>query len=132
MPPTFSSKAIQKRFVLLSVLGQPGCSPEFVCYKISDMPKRLKKSKRKLALRPGRRKVKHMDIVTSFPNAIWREGDYYVARRLDVDISSIGRTRRAALKNLEEALEDYFFGKLLRAAEKEKPLSWKEAKKLLK
>lgn len=39
---------------------------------------------------------------------IWKEGLYYVARCLNVDISSFGETKKEALKNLEEALELYF------------------------
>ncbi len=42
-----------------------------------------------------------------FASAIWREGRYYVAQCLNVDISSFGRTKVLALKNLKEALELY-------------------------
>lgn len=38
----------------------------------------------------------------------WREGKFYVAQCLNVDISSFGKTKKEALKNLEEALELYF------------------------
>lgn len=38
----------------------------------------------------------------------WKEGRYYVAQCLNVDISSFGKTKKEALKNLEEALELYF------------------------
>ena len=41
-------------------------------------------------------------------NAVWKEGDYYVAQCLNVDVSSFGDTRQEALGNLEEALELYF------------------------
>jgi len=41
-------------------------------------------------------------------NAVWKEGDYYVAQCLNVDVSSFGNTRQEALGNLEEALELYF------------------------
>ncbi|MBU2564566.1 type II toxin-antitoxin system HicB family antitoxin [Patescibacteria group bacterium] len=37
----------------------------------------------------------------------WKEGKYYVAQCLNVDVSSFGDTRSKALKNLEEALELY-------------------------
>lgn len=40
--------------------------------------------------------------------ATWKEGKYYVAQCLNVDISSFGKTQEEALKNLEEALELYF------------------------
>lgn len=41
-------------------------------------------------------------------NIVWKEGKYYVAQCLNVDISSFGKTRKKALKNLDEALELYF------------------------
>ena len=39
---------------------------------------------------------------------VWREGKYYVAQCLNVDVSSFGKTKKEALSNLEEALELYF------------------------
>ena len=39
---------------------------------------------------------------------VWKEGKYYVAQCLNVDVSSFGRTKKSALRNLEEALELYF------------------------
>ncbi|MBI2451229.1 MAG: type II toxin-antitoxin system HicB family antitoxin [Parcubacteria group bacterium] len=45
---------------------------------------------------------------TSLTNIVWKEGKYYVAQCLNVDVSSFGRTKAEALKNLEEALELYF------------------------
>jgi predicted RNase H-like HicB family nuclease len=41
-------------------------------------------------------------------NVIWKEGKYYVAQCLNIDISSFGKTKKDALKNLKEALELYF------------------------
>jgi predicted RNase H-like HicB family nuclease len=41
-------------------------------------------------------------------NVVWKEGDYFVAQCLNVDISSFGDTKEAALANLQEALELYF------------------------
>ena len=38
---------------------------------------------------------------------VWKEGPHYVAQCLNVDISSFGKTRKEALKNLDEALELY-------------------------
>ena len=40
-------------------------------------------------------------------NAVWKEGDYFVAQCLNVDISSFGDTKEEALANLQEALELY-------------------------
>ena len=41
-------------------------------------------------------------------NIIWREGKHYVAQCLNVDVSSFGKTKTEAVKNLKEALELYF------------------------
>jgi len=41
-------------------------------------------------------------------NIVWKEGKYYVAQCLNVDVSSFGRTKKEALANLDEALELYF------------------------
>ena len=41
-------------------------------------------------------------------SVVWKEGKFYVAQCLNVDISSFGKTRAEALKNLKEALELYF------------------------
>lgn len=41
-------------------------------------------------------------------NIVWKEGKYYVAQCLNVDVSSFGNTRKEALENLQEALELYF------------------------
>ncbi|MSP78868.1 MAG: type II toxin-antitoxin system HicB family antitoxin [Dehalococcoidia bacterium] len=40
--------------------------------------------------------------------AVWREGKWFVAQCLEVDVASQGRTRNAALKNLREALTLHF------------------------
>jgi len=44
----------------------------------------------------------------SLQSIIWKEGKYYVAQCLNIDISSFGKTKKEALKNLDEALELYF------------------------
>lgn len=41
-------------------------------------------------------------------SVVWKEGKYYVAQCLNVDVSSFGKTRKEALANLDEALELYF------------------------
>ena len=38
---------------------------------------------------------------------VWKEGKYYVAQCLHVDISSFGESKEEALKNLDEALNLY-------------------------
>jgi predicted RNase H-like HicB family nuclease len=44
----------------------------------------------------------------SLETVIYKEGDYYVAQCLDVDVSSFGTTENEATTNLKEALELYF------------------------
>jgi predicted RNase H-like HicB family nuclease len=41
-------------------------------------------------------------------NVVWKEGKYYVAQCLNVEVSSFGERKKEALKNLEEALSLYF------------------------
>ena len=41
-------------------------------------------------------------------NVVWKEGNYFVAQCLNIDISSFGNTKEEALANLQEALELYF------------------------
>lgn len=41
-------------------------------------------------------------------NIVWKEGKYFVAQCLNVDVSSFGKTKAEALRNLNEALELYF------------------------
>ena len=41
-------------------------------------------------------------------NVVWKEGKYYVAQCLNVEVSSFGETKEKALTNLEEALDLYF------------------------
>jgi predicted RNase H-like HicB family nuclease len=43
-----------------------------------------------------------------FSASIWKEGKWYIAQCLEVDVVSQGRTRKTALNNLAEALELYF------------------------
>lgn len=39
---------------------------------------------------------------------IWKEGKYYVAQCLNVDVSSFGKTIEETKKNIKEAVELYF------------------------
>jgi len=41
-------------------------------------------------------------------NVVWKEGKYFVALCLNVDVSSFGKTEKEALDNLNEALALYF------------------------
>ena len=47
-------------------------------------------------------------IKLNLKNIVWKEGKYYVTQCLNVDVSSFGKTRKEALRNLDEALELYF------------------------
>ena len=40
-------------------------------------------------------------------NVVWKEGSYFVAQCLNIDISSFGETREEALENLDEAINLY-------------------------
>ncbi len=42
-----------------------------------------------------------------FSASLWREGDWFVAQCLDVDVASQGRSEDDALANLKQALELY-------------------------
>jgi len=57
---------------------------------------------------------------------IWKEGKYYVAQCLNVDISSFGETIDEARKNLKEAIELYFEGEKVDIQEIEEMLIGKE------
>lgn len=41
-------------------------------------------------------------------NIVWKEDKYYVAKCLNVEVSSFGESKEEALTNLQEALELYF------------------------
>lgn len=41
-------------------------------------------------------------------NVVWKEGKNFVAQCLSIDVSSFGKTKKEALRNLTEALELYF------------------------
>jgi predicted RNase H-like HicB family nuclease len=43
-----------------------------------------------------------------FSAAVWREGHWFVAQCLEVDIASQGESEQEALANLKEALELHF------------------------
>ena len=54
------------------------------------------------------RKNKVKDFYKQISALVWKEGSLYVARSLEVEIASQGKTRKEALANLKEALELYF------------------------
>jgi predicted RNase H-like HicB family nuclease len=44
----------------------------------------------------------------SFSATVWREGNWFVAQCLEVDVASQGESEEEALANLKEALELHF------------------------
>lgn len=52
------------------------------------------------------KKVKN--IYRSVSALVWKEGDFFVAKSIEVEVTSQGSTKPEALKNLKEALELYF------------------------
>lgn len=47
-------------------------------------------------------------IMKKFTASVWREGKWWVAQCLEVDVASQGRTEKTALKNLGDALALHF------------------------
>lgn len=56
----------------------------------------------------NRGKWQNRAMKRSFAATIWREGEWYIAQCLEVDIASQGETENEALANLKEALELHF------------------------
>ena len=54
------------------------------------------------------KKTKKLLKKSGFNALVWREGDWYVAKAVEVLVASQGKTAKQALRNLEEALELYF------------------------
>ena len=49
---------------------------------------------------------KNMKKINMF-SIVWKEGKYFVAQCLNADISSFGKTKPEAIRNLQEAFELY-------------------------
>ncbi len=62
--------------------------------------------KRKQSVLSFKQKIIIMKV--PLKNIVWKEGDFYVAKCLNVEVSSFGDTKNQALKNLQEALDLYF------------------------
>lgn len=45
---------------------------------------------------------------TSLHATVWKEDDWYVARCIEVNVASQGKSHQEAVNNLKEALELYF------------------------
>ena len=57
---------------------------------------------------PRREPLRRRVVLVQFTAAVTHEGRWYVARALEVEVTSQGRTVDEALANLREALELYF------------------------
>lgn len=49
-----------------------------------------------------------MMFVRQFKASVWKEGEWYIAQCLDVDIASQGESEEEALANLSEAISLHF------------------------
>ena len=50
----------------------------------------------------------HTKVHKNLTAIVWKEGEWYVAKCLEVEIVSQGKSKKEALENLKEALELYF------------------------
>jgi predicted RNase H-like HicB family nuclease len=41
-------------------------------------------------------------------SVVWKEGKYYIAQSLDVDVNTFGKTKKQAIAMLKDALKLYF------------------------
>jgi len=53
-------------------------------------------------------KTKSKATTKGFHALVWQEDDLYVAKTIEIELASQGKTKKEALKNLEEAIELYF------------------------
>ena len=56
--------------------------------------------------------IKERDKMKEINYVIWQEDKYYVARCLNVEVSSFGESIDESIKNLKEAVELYFEGEI--------------------
>ncbi|HEX9836953.1 MAG TPA: type II toxin-antitoxin system HicB family antitoxin [Alphaproteobacteria bacterium] len=60
-----------------------------------------------------------------FTASVWREGKWFIAQCLEVDVASQGSSERAALRNLADALELHFARPTASAVPKLRPVEIK-------
>ncbi|KKU45628.1 MAG: hypothetical protein UX64_C0026G0004 [Microgenomates group bacterium GW2011_GWC2_46_7] len=53
-------------------------------------------------------KTKPSATAQGFHALVWQEDDLFVAKTIEIELASQGKTKKEALKNLEEAIELYF------------------------
>ena len=47
------------------------------------------------------------NVRKSLTSVVWKEGKFFVAQCLNVDVSSFSKTKKEAIKNIDEALSLY-------------------------
>lgn len=57
--------------------------------------------------------MKQFNKTTSFHALVWQEDDLFVAKAVELDITSQGESEAEALKNLQEAVNLFFEGETL-------------------
>ena len=50
----------------------------------------------------------HRKVYKNLTAIVWKEGKWYVAKCLEVEVASQGKSKKEAVENLKEALELYF------------------------
>lgn len=50
----------------------------------------------------------HQTLKSGLHALLWQEHNWYVVKCLEVEVASQGKTKKEALKNIEEAVELYF------------------------
>ncbi len=59
--------------------------------------------------------AKVKNIYKSFSALVYKEDNFYVAKCIEVEVASQGKTKKEALTNLKEALELYFEDEKIKA-----------------
>lgn len=54
------------------------------------------------------KKVTKQKVNQGLNALVWREEDLYVAKAVEIEVASQGKTRKEAVSNLKEAIELYF------------------------
>jgi len=52
--------------------------------------------------------MEEVHMKRTFTASVWKEGNWFVAQCVEVDVASQGESEQEALSNLREALEFYF------------------------
>jgi predicted RNase H-like HicB family nuclease len=52
-------------------------------------------------------------LSSGFHSILWKEGEWYVAKCVEIEVTSQGKTKKEALGNLSEALSLFFNGEAM-------------------